>query len=126
MLFFQILATIFIVFSINRIVERYQRAFLPKAEMLVWLGFWLLVSLAVWWPRGTDVIAQLLGVSRGADVIFAASIAMIFYLLFSLFSQVHRLARELTQLVRALAITNGKTPHEPPTITGADKTNPKS
>jgi hypothetical protein len=76
--------------------------------MMVWLVFWFLVASAVWWPRGTDILAKALGVSRGADVIFAASIALIFYLLFSLFSQVHRLQRELTQLVRSLAIAEEK------------------
>lgn len=104
MLFFQVLATCFILFSVNRIVDRYRHELLPKAEMMVWIVFWALVATAVWWPRGTDIIARALGVSRGADVIFAGSIALIFYLLFGVFSHVHRLQRELTQLVRSLAI----------------------
>lgn len=112
MLFFQALATIFILVSINRIVGKYRNELVPKAEMIVWIVFWLIVATAVWWPRGTDIIARALGVSRGADVIFAASIALIFYLLFGLFSHVHRLQRELTQLVRSLAILEERKKNE--------------
>ncbi len=108
MLFFQILASLFIAFAVNRIVTRYHSQLLPKSEMVVWCVFWLLVAVAIWWPRGTDVIAKLLGVSRGADVIFAASIAIIFYLLFGILSHISRLQRELTQLVRSLAILEDK------------------
>ena len=104
MLFFQLLATVFMAFAVNRIVTRYREELLPKSEMVVWCVFWVLVAAAIWWPRGTDMIARLLGVSRGADVIFAGSIAVIFYMLFGILSHVHRLQRELTQLVRSLAI----------------------
>lgn len=108
MLFFQILASLFMIFAVHRIVTRYRDQLLPKSEMIVWCVFWALVATAIWWPRGTDIIARLLGVSRGADVIFAASIAVIFYLLFGILSHISRLQRELTQLVRSLAIYQDK------------------
>ncbi len=104
MLFFQLLATVFMAFAVNRIVTRYRDELLPKSEIVVWCVFWLLVATAIWWPRGTDIIARVLGVSRGADVVFAGSIAVIFYMLFGILSHVFRLQRELTQLVRTLAI----------------------
>lgn len=112
MLFFQLLATIFMAFAVHRIVTRYRAELLPKSEMVVWCVFWLLVAVAIWWPRGTDIIARVLGVSRGADVIFAGSIAVIFYMLFGILSHVHRLQRELTQLVRSLAIHNADSKSE--------------
>jgi hypothetical protein len=117
MLFFQLLATVFILVAINRIISRYRQELIPKSEILVWIIFWAAVAVAIWWPRGTDIIAQWLGVSRGVDVIVTASLAVIFYLLFQIFSHVHRLQRELTQLVRKLAISeheaNKKDVHPP-------------
>lgn len=106
MLFFQLLATAFILVAINRIVTRYRQELIPKSEILVWIIFWAGVAVAIWWPRGTDILAQWLGVSRGVDLIVTASLAVIFYLLFQIFSHVHRLQRELTQLVRKLAMTD--------------------
>ncbi|MBI4121904.1 MAG: DUF2304 family protein [Parcubacteria group bacterium] len=108
MLFFQLLATLFILVAIHRIITRYRQELIPRSEIVVWLVFWLLVTVAIWWPRGTDILARSLGVSRGVDVIVTASLAAIFYLLFQLFSHVHRLQRELTTLVRALAIKEHK------------------
>lgn len=104
MLFFQLLASVFILFTVQRIVKRYQQELIPKSELFVWLVFWAGLAGAIWWPRGTDIVAHWLGVSRGVDLVVTASLAVIFYLVFQIFSHVHRLQRELTQLVRKLAI----------------------
>ena len=104
MLFFQLLATVFILVAIQRILKRYQQERLPKSEIVVWLVLWLIVSVAIWWPKGTDLLAHALGVTRGVDVVVTASLAIIFYLLFSLFSQVQRLQQQITQLVRKMAM----------------------
>lgn len=112
MLFFQILASLFILFAINRIMMRYRQELIPKSEIVVWLFFWALVALAIWWPHGTDIIASWLGVSRGVDVVVTASLAVIFYLMFQVFSHVHKLQRELTQLVRKLAIKEHLEEHD--------------
>ena len=104
MLLFQLLATIFIIFALSRIVNKYQLKRMPKSELIVWIVFWILIGIAVWWPSGTDLLAQAMGVSRGVDLILAASVAAIFYMLFQLFSSVHQLERNLTDLVRKLAL----------------------
>lgn len=104
MIVFQLFASIFILFALWRIIQRYREKRLPKSEVVVWCCFWALISAAVWWPHGTDVLARAVGVSRGADLVFAASVALVFYLLFQLFSHVHQLQRDVTDLVRRLAI----------------------
>lgn len=115
MLFFQILATLFILFATYRIISRYQQERLPKSEIVVWVVLWAIVAVAIWWPRGTDIVAGWLGVTRGVDVIVTASLAIIFYLVFVIFSHVHRLQQQLTQLVRQMAVQKhfSDTPVEP-------------
>ncbi len=103
MFIFQLLASVFIIFVLNRVVKKYHEKRLPKSEVLVWFVFWLLLTLAIWWPKGTDILAQALGVTRGADLIMAASIAAIFYLLFKVFAQLYQLQREVTLLTRKLS-----------------------
>lgn len=103
MLVFQILATIFIFFAINRVVDKYHLKRLPKSEVLVWSVFWLFILIAIWWPRGTDLLAQAIGVTRGADVVMAGSIALLFYLLFKIFAQLYQLQKEVTLLTRKLS-----------------------
>ena len=108
MLIFQILASIFILFVLSRVFARYRDKQVPKSEVIVWIVFWLVIALAVWWPSGTDVLAKAVGVSRGVDLILAASVAVIFYSLFKLFSQVHSQQREITELVRKLGLEEHK------------------
>lgn len=104
MIWFQILATLFIIFAINRIVNRYRQERVPKSEIIVWLVFWLIVAAAIWWPRGTDIAANWLGISRGYELVVAMSLAVLFYLMFQVFSHLNKLQRQTTELVRQLAI----------------------
>lgn len=103
MFIFQSLATIFILFVVNRIFSKYKEKRIPKSEIIVWACFWFLVGVAIWWPRLTDRFAQLVGVTRGVDLIVTASIALIFYLLFQIFSHIYKIEREFTKLIRKLA-----------------------
>lgn len=108
MFLFQIIATIYILLVILRVIGRYKAGRIPKSEMLLWIAFWLLLDGAVWWPRGTDLVANALGISRGYELIVAAALAALFYLTFQLFSQVHHLEHELTRLVRSLALSQSR------------------
>lgn len=110
MLYFQLLATLFILFAMQRIIARYHEALIPRSEVSVWMIFWILVAGAIWWPRGTDIIANALGISRGYELVVASSLALLFYLVFKLFSHVHQLQSDLTRLVRELAIQQQKEP----------------
>lgn len=112
MLWFQVLASIFILFTLQRILSRYQDARIPKSEVLVWVIFWLVIASAVWWPRGTDILANALGISRGYELVVASSLALIFYLTFKLFSHVHKLEGQMTDLVRRLTIEKHEEPRE--------------
>lgn len=104
MLYFQILSSLFIVFALWRIIKRYREERVPKSEIIVWLVLWVVVTTAIWWPRGTDILAQKLGVTRGVDLLVTASLGVIFYLLFRLFSHINNLQKQMTELVRRLAI----------------------
>lgn len=104
MLYFQLLATVFILFAIQRIYTRYQDARIPRSEVWVWIIFWLIIAAAVWWPQATDKLANILGISRGYELVVASSLALLFYLQFKLFSHVHQLEGQLTDLVRELAV----------------------
>ncbi len=104
MLIFQIIASVFILFAMQRILTRYKQARVPKSEVLIWLLFWFFVAIAVWWPRGTDLIANALGISRGYELVVAVSLALLFFMVFKLFTHVHQLHAQMTDLVRKLAI----------------------
>lgn len=110
MFLFQSLATIFILFVMIRVVARYRDARIPKSEIWVWLIFWSVIAIAIWWPRGTDILANYLGISRGYELVVAISIAILFYLMFKVFTHLHQLQYQTTKLVRKLALEKYEEP----------------
>lgn len=66
--------------------------------------FWIAVGGVALSPQTTDVVAKLVGVGRGADFIIYLSMIALFYLMFKLFGKIEDVEREITKLVRKLAI----------------------
>jgi hypothetical protein len=60
----------------------------------VWLGSAAIIFV----PEATSLVAHLLGIGRGADLIIC------FYLIFRLYVAIARLEQALTALVRAIAL----------------------
>jgi hypothetical protein len=95
----------FIVFVIWRTGVRYQKNDITGREFLVWLVFWGAAAVATLVPKKTDIIAQWLGVSRGADLLVYLSIAVLFFLVFKIIVKLERIEREITKLVRDKALS---------------------
>lgn len=66
--------------------------------------FWIIVGGVTLSPQTTDTIAKLVGVGRGVDFIIYISIISLFYLVFRMFVKIEDVEREITKLVRKLAI----------------------
>ena len=62
-------------------------------------------AVFVIWPEVTNKIARVLGVGRGADLVFYISILIFWYILVQLFARIRRLEQIVTELVRKDAIT---------------------
>ena len=87
----QILISIFALFAIITLL---------KTKKFLWLLFWLAVGVIVWIPNATNVIAQFLGIGRGADLVFYFSILILFFLIFRIYIKIERLERDITKFVR--------------------------
>jgi len=64
------------------------------------MTFWLAVGIIVWIPNSTNVIAQFLGIGRGADLIFYFSILILFFLIFRVYIKIEKIERNITKVVR--------------------------
>ena len=60
---------------------------------------------AVLVPQQTDVIAQLVGVSRGADLLVYLSILVLFFLAFKILVRLEKIEKDITKIVRHVALT---------------------
>lgn len=97
---------IFILFVLWRTVLRFKKGDITSRELLIWLVFWVLVAAAAVNPKGTDVIAQWLGVERGADLLVYLSIIVLFFVAFRLIVKQEKIDRDITKIVRNTALKN--------------------
>lgn len=100
----QILLSLFAVFAGVRVVGRYRAKELSGGMSGFWLVFWALVILAAWLPGTATYLANRLGVGRGADLVTYASLAALFYLNFRLLVRLGKMEREITKIVRKVAL----------------------
>ena len=65
-------------------------------------------TVFVLWPNVTNVIANKLGVGRGADLIFYLSILIFWFVALKLYARIRKLEQLFTQIVREDALKNAQ------------------
>jgi len=100
----QLILLAFIAFVLNRVSLQFRRGEISGREFFLWLVFWALVGVAVLFPRGTDLLARLAGVERGADLLVYVSVLVLFFVVYKLMVRLDRVDREITTVVRELAL----------------------
>lgn len=94
----------FILFVLWRTVLRFKAKDITGRELGIWIIFWLVVSGATLVPQQTDVVAQFLGVERGADLLVYLSIIVLFFVVFKIIVKLEKIDRDVTKVVRKIAI----------------------
>lgn len=101
---FQLLFILFSLFAITSVAKRKREGLLGPKGAFFWIGFWLLAMVLVLWPNSTVVVANYLGIGRGADFVFYVSLVVVFYILFKLNVKLESIGRDVTKIVRKKAI----------------------
>jgi hypothetical protein len=104
-LFQGLVLSLFIVLALFTISAG-MRGAVRKRIVVFWLSVWLLGSIAIVWPHSTAVAAHALGIGRGADLLLYSSVLVMFVAFFYVYARFRRLERQITLLVRRLAIQN--------------------
>jgi hypothetical protein len=102
-----ILLAVFLL-ALARAVSGYRKGQLPLTQLAAWMFFWIAAGYVVVRPETTSMLARLLGVGRGADVVVYLALVAAFYLIFRMFAKIEALERQLTKLVRGLALKDMK------------------
>ena len=75
---------------------------------ILWIILWLILIIFTILPQSTSILANIFGIQRGLDVIIIFGIIGAYYLLFRLFLKIEKIQRNLSDLVRFIAIENEK------------------
>ena len=101
---FQIIAIAAVGLLLVLILAAVGRGWTTRREGLVWSLVFLAAGTAILWPRVTGVIAKVMGIGRGADLLLYCAVVTMMIGFLMTYSRLQRLRRELTLLVRQLAI----------------------
>ncbi|MDP2586460.1 MAG: DUF2304 family protein [Candidatus Komeilibacteria bacterium] len=101
----QIIVTIFVVLVVFRLTKKYKDNILKTSELVGWLMIWTVVLVVFWLPQTTSYLATLLGIGRGVDLAVYSAVLMIFYLIFRLYLKLDKQQKEITKIVRHLALS---------------------
>lgn len=99
-----------------RLYVRLRAAELTVGTFVEWFLLWCAVAVVALVPGVTSYVAALFGVGRGSDLVVYLALLLGFYLLFKLFTKVERVERQLTSLVRTLALPGATSKDTPPAV----------
>jgi hypothetical protein len=80
--------------------------------LLLWLVLWIGFAVVVLFPETAVVVAHLLGISRGVDLALYLSVILIFFVLFRIYMRLEQVDRQITQIVRAVALREAGLEHQ--------------
>lgn len=101
---FQILALVVVVSLLTLTVVAALRGWATRREGVVWTLLWLTAGVAILWPGVTKIVANALGIGRGADLLLYCTVVVMMLGFLMVYVRLRRIRRELTLLVRHLAI----------------------
>lgn len=101
----QIFISIIIFFILFRTFVAYKKEKVKdRIFYFFWIIFWLLALLLVSFTQILSSLAKILGIGRGVDLAVYISIILIFYLLFIFFVKIKKIEKDITKIVREIAI----------------------
>jgi small membrane protein len=100
----KIFVTFFIVFALSRVYLRHRDGSMTTFALILWFILWCGVGFFAWMPKTSDIIAHEVGIGRGVDALVYISIVALFYGVFRIYIKLEFIEREITSLVRNLAV----------------------
>lgn len=108
----QILIIIFSLFALSRVFINIKDRNLEKLEATFWTLFWLATTFVAIFPTSVTIVAELLGVERGVDLIIYGVIILLSYMIFRLYAKLENTEKKITKIVRTIAIKNEDNLHK--------------
>ncbi len=103
----QIIALFIIAFFLARLFWQKQKKQIGANEFLFWLIFWFLAAIAIITIKFIDKLVAGLGFTgSGIEVLLYLSIVLLFYLIFRLRLRLAKVERNLTKIIREIALND--------------------
>jgi hypothetical protein len=107
---FQVILVAFAAFAIVKTWKQYTRKEASKYWAIAFSLLWVVAIAVTLVPNLANMLANVVGIGRGADVIVYTAIVLLTYTVYRLMLRQQKISAEMTELVRAVAIHNAKKP----------------
>ena len=101
----QFLGFIIIFYFLFRLFWQKKKNEISRNEFIFWLFFWAISLLLILFIKKIDQLVANIGfTSSGINVLFYASVIIIFYLIFRLRLKIEKIERNLTKIIREITL----------------------
>ncbi|HOZ56403.1 MAG: hypothetical protein BWY51_00902 [Parcubacteria group bacterium ADurb.Bin316] len=105
----QLIALAIILFFLGRLFWQKRKKQVAANEFIFWLIFWLTAAIAVFFIKTIDKFFASLGFSSPSiNILFYLATIVLFYLILRLRIRLEKVERNLTTIVKEIALTNKK------------------
>jgi len=100
----QIIAIIFAIFALTKVILRLRKKKLTINEFIFWAVIWVILIILSIFPDISHNIASFFGFGRGLDFFMVTSILLILYLILRIFIKHEDLDSRITRLARSITL----------------------
>ena len=88
------------------VFSKYKKGEIGIRLFLLWLVLFISFALLVIFVEKTTLVANVLGIVRGVDLLIYLGFILVLYLIMSLYAKIDKMNSAITKIVRHLAINN--------------------
>lgn len=92
------------IFAIILSILRFREGKVTLNMLALWIFIWVMIIIFSIYPGLTSYFSSLTGIGRGLDFILIIGLIGCYYLIFRLYTMLESIEKEITQLVRELAL----------------------
>ena len=108
----QILGMIFAVFALLNVCLSYRKNTITTYSFILWSFVWFATLVVALYPNILRHVSNVFQIGRSIDALIYISIVVLFYLIFKIFVRLDDTNREMTKLVRLIALQNVQKPSQ--------------
>jgi hypothetical protein len=101
---YQIIGSIIGIIAIILALLRFKEGKMTIGMLTLWILIWIAVIYVSIFPQSTNAFAVVAGIGRGLDVVLILGLIGCYYLIFKIYTMIENMEKEITQLVRELAL----------------------
>ncbi len=101
---YQIIGSIIGIIAIILALLRFKEGKITLGMLSLWILLWIGVIYVSLFPESTNFFSAAAGIGRGLDVVLILGLFGCYYLIFKIYTMIENMEKEITQLVRELAL----------------------